>query len=104
MLRAWRAEDLGSGFGDFFDTACAMQTVSEVVCVDTSVAHLAGALGKPTRLLLNEPAAVRWMLGTRRSPWYPTMRLYRKRRDEPWSAIVAEVLKDFASAQRNGGP
>ncbi len=95
MLRRWGVEDLGAGFGDFMDTALAMQPLEAVLCVDTSVAHLAGALGKRTLLLLNEPAAVRWMLGRADTPWYPTMRLYRKRHEEAWPAIVRAALRDL---------
>jgi tetratricopeptide (TPR) repeat protein len=95
MLRRWGVEDLGAGFGDFMDTALAMQPLEAVLCVDTSVAHLAGALGKRTLLLLNEPAAVRWMLGRADTPWYPTMRLYRKRQDEAWARIVDAALRDL---------
>jgi tetratricopeptide repeat protein len=95
LLRRWNVEDLRSGPGDFMDTARAIEGVRSVLCIDTSVAHLAGALGKRALLLLNEPAAPRWMLGRADTPWYPTMRLYRKRRDEPWSGIVRAAYADL---------
>jgi hypothetical protein len=95
MLRRWGVEDRGAGFGDFMDTALAMQPLEAVLCVDTSVAHLAGGLGKRTLLLLNEPAAVRWMLGRADTPWYPSMRLYRKRQDEAWPRVVRATLGDL---------
>jgi tetratricopeptide (TPR) repeat protein len=94
-LRRNNVADLGSGFRDFFDTAAAIEGLDAVLCVDTSVAHLAGALGKRTLVLLNDPAAVRWMLGRADTPWYSTMRLHRKRRDEPWSGIVRAALEEL---------
>jgi hypothetical protein len=53
--------------------------------------HYALSLTALGRLLLSEPAAVRWMLATDRSPWYPSMRLYRKQRDEPWRELVSRI-------------
>lgn len=94
-LRRCGIEDLRSGPGDFMDTARAIEAVRTVLCVDTSVAHLAGALGKRTLVLLNEPASARWMMGRADTPWYPAMRLYRKRRDEPWGGIVRAALEDL---------
>jgi hypothetical protein len=87
-LRAWRAEERGSSFSDFYDTALALQSLRALVTVDTSVAHLAGALGTPTHLLLNEPAAVRWGMRAEESLWYPSMRLHRKQQAQPWEGAV----------------
>lgn len=88
--------DAGSGFGSFDDTATALAALDTIVCVDTAVAHLAGALARPTLLLLNEPAAVRWMLDRNDSPWYPSVRLLRKGAGDDWEALlrraVAQVL------------
>ena len=63
---------------DFGETAAALAAVDWVVSVDTAVAHLAGGMGQPAFILLNEPAAVRWMIGRADSPWYPTTRLVRR--------------------------
>jgi hypothetical protein len=90
-LRAWGAEDRGASFKDFFDTAVALQSLQALVTVDTSVAHLAGALGVPTHLLLNEPAAVRWMEGEK-SIWYPSMVLHRKQGSDAWGGPMGRVL------------
>jgi hypothetical protein len=59
------------------------------------VAHLAGALAKPTWLLLNEPAAVRWMVNRADSPWYPTMRIRRRRDGEHWREMVVSVAREI---------
>lgn len=91
-LRAWGAEERGSSFKDFFDTAVALQSLRALVTVDTSVAHLGGALGVPTHLLLNEPAAVRWMSGEE-SLWYPSMRLHRRTSGaDSWQAPMGRVV------------
>ncbi len=74
----------GSGFENFDDTAAALCALDTVISVDTAVAHLAGALARPTLLLLNEPATARWMIGREDSPWYGTMRIVRKDVDEAW--------------------
>jgi ADP-heptose:LPS heptosyltransferase len=68
-----------------------------IICVDTAVAHLAGALGKPTWLLLAEPAEWRWMLKRNDSPWYPTMRLYRQPRPGDWETVVRDVAAALAT-------
>ena len=88
-------ESAGSTFRHFGDTRDAILALDAVVAVDTAVAHLAGALAKPTWLLLNEPAAVRWMMNRVDSPWYPTMRVRRKRDGEHWQEMVAGVASEI---------
>lgn len=78
---------------DFYDTARLIENMDAVVSVDTSVAHLAGALGAPTWLLLGEPAATRWMLARDDSPWYPSMTLLRKRDTDAWTPYVARAAR-----------
>ena len=87
-------EDVGSGFRDFGDTRDAIAALDAVVAVDTAVAHLAGALGKPVWLLLSEPAATRWMTDRADSPWYPTMRI-RRRGGESWPETVARLAAEI---------
>jgi hypothetical protein len=87
-------ESAGSAFRHFGDTRDAIVALDAVVTVDTAVAHLAGALAKPTWLLLNEPAAVRWMMNRADSPWYPTMRIRRRRDGEHWREMVAGVASE----------
>jgi ADP-heptose:LPS heptosyltransferase len=69
--------------------------VDEVISVDTSVAHLAGALARPLRLLLPFVPDWRWQLGRQDSPWYPTARLYRQPLRGDWGAVLAAVAGDL---------
>ncbi|MBP0001288.1 MAG: TIGR03032 family protein [Cyanobacteria bacterium SID2] len=83
--------DLGSHFEDFADTAAAIEQLDLVISVDTSVAHLAGALGKPVWTLLCYSPDWRWMLDRADSPWYPTMRLFRQTRSGDWEGVFRRV-------------
>ena len=80
---------------DFYGTAEEMAQLDAVVSVDTAPAHLAGGLGLRTFVLLNEPAAVRWMQHREDTPWYPGMRLLRKRPEDPWASLVARVRQEL---------
>lgn len=90
-----------TGARDFQDTADVIAGLDAVISVDTSVAHLAGAMGKPLFLLL--PARFpdwRWMQGRSDSPWYPSARLYRQSDPGDWASVVSAVkadLRDFAA-------
>ncbi len=83
--------DLGPELQDFCDTAAAISQLDLVICVDTAVAHLAGALGRPVWLLLPRPADWRWLEEREDSPWYPTMRLFRQRRRGDWGDVLERV-------------
>jgi tetratricopeptide (TPR) repeat protein len=83
--------DLGPKFADFGDTAAAIAQLDLILCVDTAVAHLAGALGKPVWLMLPEIGDFRWLLDREDSPWYPTMRLFRQRQLGEWGDVIARV-------------
>ena len=76
---------------EFAGTAALVAELDLVVTVDTSIAHLAGALGKPTWLLLPFAPDWRWQLGCADSPWYPTMRLFRQPEVGAWDAVVRDV-------------
>jgi hypothetical protein len=83
------------GVGDFLDTAAVIAGLDLVISVDTAVAHLAGAMGKPVWILL--PAAGvdwRWLHGRSDSPWYPSARVYRQPRPGDWSAVIDRVRRD----------
>lgn len=83
--------DWGSHFAHFGQTAQAVQTLDLVITVDTSVAHLAGAMGKPVWTLLPFDADWRWMQHPGHSPWYPTMRLFRQARRGDWTGPVSQI-------------
>ena len=85
--------DLAPILDDFADTAAAIARFDLVVSVDTSVAHLAGALGKPVWVLLPFAPDWRWMVGRTDSPWYPTMRLFRQEGRGDWPGVIARVRK-----------
>jgi Glycosyltransferase family 9 (heptosyltransferase) len=82
---------------DFDDTAALISALDLVISVDTSVAHLAGALGKPVWTLLPQPACWRWLLDREDSPFYPRMRLFRCKKSGDWSDVIACVRSDLAA-------
>jgi len=83
-------------FGDFADTAAVVALLDAVVAVDTAVAHLTGALGKPLLLLLPFAADFRWLRERTDSPWYPTARLYRQPTFGDWQSAAAAAAADLA--------
>ena len=85
----WHSQNLG----DFSDTAALIQEMDLVISVDTSVAHLAGALGRPVWILLPFKPDWRWMLGRSDSPWYPTAVLHRQSAVGDWSDVISEVAE-----------
>ena len=80
---------------DFADTAALVANLDLVISVDTAVAHLAAALGKPVWLLDRFDPDWRWLLGRRDSPWYPSLRIYRQPRPGDWGTVLAEVAGDL---------
>jgi ADP-heptose:LPS heptosyltransferase len=87
-----------TGARDMLDTAEIIEGLDLVISVDTSVAHLAGALGKPVWILLPaENTDWRWMRGRVDSPWYPSARLYRQTKSGDWSPVLAKVRDDLAN-------
>tara|TARA_B100000674_G_scaffold496476_1_gene526796 strand:- start:466 stop:2082 length:1617 start_codon:yes stop_codon:yes gene_type:complete len=80
---------------DFSDTAHLVRQLDLVISVDTAVAHLAGALNRPTWLLLPRNADFRWLKDRSDSPWYPSMRLFRQRQHGDWSGIVEDLRNAF---------
>jgi tetratricopeptide (TPR) repeat protein len=86
---------------DFADTAALISTCDLVISVDTSVAHLAGALGRPLWLLLAKPCDWRWMSNRDDTPWYPSARLFRQAAPGDWAEVldrVAQALADLRPA------
>jgi tetratricopeptide (TPR) repeat protein len=88
--------DLSSRLEDFGETAAAIDALDLVITVDTAVAHLAGALGKPVWLLLPYVPDWRWLLERDDSPWYPTMRLFRQSRRGDWDEVIARVAQELS--------
>jgi len=78
---------------DFSDTAAVIAGLDLVVTVDTSVAHLASAMGKPVCILLASTADWRWLVDRDDCPWYPTARLFRQQAPHAWDSVVARVLE-----------
>ena len=78
---------------DVLETAAAILNLDLVITVDTMAAHLAGALGAPVWVLLRDQPDWRWMSGRADSPWYPTMRLFRRDSRQDWTAVVESVAK-----------
>lgn len=88
---------LGPLLSTFSDTAYALSGMDLVITVDTALAHLAGAMGIPTLVLLAFGPDFRWLLHRADSPWYPSLRLYRQPLPGAWEPVVARVLADLAS-------
>lgn len=82
---------------DFSDTAALLSELDLVISVDTSVAHLAGALGKTTWVMLSTRPDWRWMTARKDSPWYPTLRLFRQQRPGDWDGVIAEIIEELQS-------
>ena len=80
---------------DFSDTAAYIENLDLIITVDTAVAHLAGALGKPVWTLLPFVPDWRWMLNREDSPWYPTMRLFRQPSLADWKSVMAKVKDEL---------
>ena len=78
---------------DFADAASAVAQLDLVVTVDTAMAHLAGALGVPTLVLLSAGADWRWMVDRDDSPWYPSLRLLRQARPGDWAGVVRQLVE-----------
>jgi tetratricopeptide (TPR) repeat protein len=99
-----RLVHLGSDIDNFADTAAIVEQLDLVICVDTAVAHLAGALGKPCWALLPAHRTDwRWLSERADTPWYPrTMRLFRQRQAGDWQPTVAEVARELAAWARPG--
>jgi Flp pilus assembly protein TadD len=87
--------DAMAEIGDFADTAALIMGLDLVIAVDTAVAHLAGALGRPVWLLSRHDACWRWIAHRRDSPWYPGLRLYRQPAPGDWDSVVAAVTQDL---------
>jgi hypothetical protein len=96
--------DLDTTHGGFMDTAALMKNFDLIITVDTSIAHLAGALGMPAWVIVPASSDFRWFVQRTDSPWYPTMRLFRQATCGDWKPVMCEVreaLKVFAHGRKN---
>lgn len=96
LERSERVLNVSDRIVNFSDTAALCAAVDLIVSVDTSIAHLAGALGRPTWILLPFAPDWRWMLGREDSPWYPTARLYRQHRRGDWAPVLERLSRDLS--------
>ena len=100
-LEAMGMIDRSSRMADFADTAALIASLDLVITVDTAVAHLAGAMGKPVWIMLPHAPEWRWMLDREDSPWYPTAKLFRQEKAGDWAGVVkrvAEYLRAYSTA------
>jgi len=95
LIQTSQIRFFGAQIEDFSDTAALCDLVDLVISVDTSVAHLAGALGKPTWILLPYSPDWRWMLHRDDSPWYPSVRLYRQTQERAWPSVLERMRSDL---------
>jgi tetratricopeptide (TPR) repeat protein len=87
--------DHTAGMTDVLETAGLIEELDLIITVDTMVAHLAGALGKPVWVLIPFAPDWRWMLDREDTPWYPTMRLFRQSRPATWEGVVQKILEEL---------
>jgi hypothetical protein len=85
---------------DWAETAALMANLELVISVDTAIAHLAGALARPTWTLLSAAGEWRWLIGRADSPWYPTMRLFRQRKLGDWSDVIGRIAEELRAIER----
>ena len=103
-LRTYPAlRHFGEELHDFSETAALCEQMDLIVSVDTSVAHLSGALGKPAWIILPYSPDWRWLLGRDDSPWYPSVKLYRQERPGDWVGGLNKLREDLAKLAA-GGP
>lgn len=93
-----KISDLGARLVTFAATAAVISALDLVICIDSSVAHLSGALGKPTWLFMPWVSDWRWFLGREDTPWYPTMRMFRQAQGQSWSEIAGRVAAELGRA------
>jgi len=92
--------DFSAEWADFSDTAAFVANLDLVISVDTAVAHLAGALGRPVWLLNRHDTCWRWLLDRNDSPWYPTLRQFRQTAAGEWEAAIAALADELARLAR----
>jgi hypothetical protein len=99
-LAGMRLINFTNEFSDFAETAAFIANLDLVIAVDTSVAHLAGAMGKPVFLLLPKIAEWRWMLRREDTPWYPSTKLFRQKHWRSWKEPVEKIVALLNNRQK----
>lgn len=92
--------DLGDLLEDFSDTAYALNKLDHLISVDTSLVHLAGAMARPCKVLLDYAPDWRWLLNRADSPWYPTLKLYRQPQAGHWTSVMDRLVTDLQAQIR----
>jgi ADP-heptose:LPS heptosyltransferase len=88
-------DDFDAGGDAFLDTAAVMENLDLIVTSDTSIAHVAGALARPTWVALKQVPDWRWLRERSDNPWYPTSRLFRQRSAENWDQVFADIRTEL---------
>ena len=94
-------DDFDKKHGSFMDTAAVMEHMDLIITVDTAIAHLAGALGRPVWLLLPYSTDWRWIVNRTDSPWYPTMRIFKQPAPFDWDNVMTAVYHELEEIQKN---
>ncbi|KFL53760.1 hypothetical protein JM78_09510 [Burkholderia pyrrocinia] len=102
VLDASAVRFVGDDLADFADTAALTALMDGIVSVDTSVAHLAGALGRPLALMIPHTPDFRWLLERDDSPWYPSARLFRQPEGGQWAPVVERIAADLPTLVGGG--
>jgi tetratricopeptide (TPR) repeat protein len=97
-------DDFDKGSDAFIDTAAVMANLDLIISCDTSIPHLAGALGRPVWVALKHAPDWRWLLDRNDSPWYPTARLFRQSRRDDWTCAFAAIERELRSSLSGSAP
>ncbi|MEG3637603.1 tetratricopeptide repeat protein [Magnetococcus sp. PR-3] len=95
---------LEPGLQDFADTAAVMMNVDLIITVDTALAHLAGALGRPLWLAVHDTADWRWVDGAEDNPWYPTLRIFKQSKPKVWQTVFLEIRRALLAHLKHAAP
>jgi len=95
ILESSDIRQFSAAINDFSDTAAICELMDLIISVDTSIVHLAGAMGKKCWVLLPYAPDWRWMIDTGQSPWYPSLRLYRQKTKGVWDEVLKQVSTDL---------
>jgi ADP-heptose:LPS heptosyltransferase len=98
MADGGRIVDHSAALTDFTETAALVSCLDLVITIDTSVAHLTGALGQPVWIMLQRNADWRWLTERSDSPWYPTAQLIRQQHQGDWDGVVEQVISSLKHA------